>query len=135
VSKWSCAALEAQFTDSLKEFPLLDGQVGILAFMGRDLLGLDVLGTPELYSPLHRRLVTGYLLTSLTSGEKGRLESPAEEAEIQALARALENARRESAPCPGHGEYTTIHGEVAGGELRHNGHLVHLAVCPNGVAA
>ena len=135
VSKWSCAAIEAQFSDSLRVFPLLDNQVGILAFMGRNLLGLDILGTPELYSPLHRRLITGHLISALTSGEKGELESPAEEAEMQALARALESAQRETAPCPGHGEYTTIHGELAGGELRHNGHLVHLAVCPNGSAA
>jgi hypothetical protein len=135
VSKWSCAALEIQFADSLRDFPLLPNQVGILAFMGRDLLGLDILGAPELYSPLHRRLITGHLLTVLTSGEKGELESPAEEAEMQALARALEGAHREAAPCPGNGEYTTIHGEVAGGELRHNGHLVHLSVCPNGAAA
>lgn len=135
VSKWSCVALEAQFTDNLKEFPLLDNQVGILAFMGRELLGLDVLGTPELYAPMHRRLLTGYLISALTSGEKGVLELPAEEAEMQALAGALERAHRETAPCPGHGEYMTIHGEVTGGELRHNGHLVHLSVCPNGVAA
>jgi hypothetical protein len=135
VSKWSCAAVEAQFSDSLKEFPLLDNQVGILAFMGRDLLGLDILGTPELYAPLHRRLLTCYLITALTSGEKGKMESPAEEAEMQALAMALEGAHREAAPCPGHGEYATIHGDVTGGELRHNGHLVHLSVCPNGAAA
>lgn len=135
VGKWSCSSLEAQFADSLRDFPLLENQVGILAFMGRDLLGLDVLGTPELYGPVHRRLLTGYLLTALTSGETGKLESPAEEAEMQAMARALEGAHREAAPCPGHGEYTTIHGEVTGGELRHNGHLVHLSVCPNGAAA
>lgn len=135
ISKWSCAALEAQFSDSLEAFPLLTNQVGILAFMGRDLLGLDILGTPELYAPLHRRLVTGYLLTAMTSGEKGKLESPAEEGEMKAMAMALERAHREAAPCPGHGEYTTIHGEVTGGELRHNGHLVHLSICPNGAAA
>lgn len=135
ISKWGCAALETQFSNSLKEFPLLENQVGILAFMGRDLLALDILGTPELYAPLHRRLVTGHLLTALTSGERGKLESPAEGGEMQALARALECAHREAAPCPGHGEYTTLHGEVTGGELRHNGHLVHLSVCPNGAAA
>lgn len=135
ISKWSCAALEAQFSRDLRQFPLLENQVGVLAFMGRELLGLDILGTPELYSPLHRRLLTGHLLTALISGEKVKLESPAEETEMQATARALETAHREAAPCPGRGEYTTIHGELTGGELRHNGHLVHLSVCPNGVAA
>jgi hypothetical protein len=135
VSKWGCASLEAHFAGSLKEFPLLDKQVGILAFMGRNLLGLDILGTPELYAPLHRRLLTGYLITALTSGGRARLESPAAETEILALTRALENASREAVPCPGRGEYSTIQGEVMGGELRHNGHLVHLSVCPKGVSA
>ncbi len=133
--KWSCEELERRFSEKLANFPILEDQVGILAFLGRQLLGLDALGSPELYSPLHRRLLTGYLITALAAGEKAKSESPAEEAEIMALAEALEGAERVAAPCPGHGEYCTLRGEVTGGELRHNGHLVHLSVFPNGVAA
>jgi hypothetical protein len=133
--KWSCEELQGRFFESLANFPILDDQVGILAFLGRQLLGLDALGSPELYSSLHRRLLTGYLLTALAAGEEARSESPAEEAEIMALAEALEGAERVAAPCTGHGEYCTLRGEITGGELRHNGHLVHLSVFPNGVAA
>jgi len=133
--KWSCEKREERFSESLKSFTPLEDQVGILAFLGQQLLGLDALGSPELYSPLHRRLLTSYLLTSMAAGTKAEAESPAEEAEIQALAMALQCAVRVAAPCPGYGEYSTLHGEVTGGELRHNGHLVHLSVFPNGVAA
>jgi len=133
--KWSCEEGEERFSDRLDHFPLLEGQVGILAFLGRQLLGLDALGSPDLYSSLHSRLLSGYLLTALAAGEKAQSESPADEGEIAALARALECAERVFAPCPGHGEYSTLHGQVTGGELRHNGHLVHLSVFPNGVAA
>ncbi len=133
--KWSCEELQRRFSEKLANFPILDDQVGILAFLGRQLLGLDALGSPELYSPLHRRLLTGYLITALAAGEKAKSESPAEEAEIMALAEALEGAERVAAPCTGHGEYCTLRGEITGGELRHNGHLVHLSVFPNGVAA
>jgi hypothetical protein len=134
-ARWGCRELEKKFSRQLGAFPLMDGQVGILAFMGQNLLGLDVLGTPQLYAPLHRRLVTGYLMAAMGWGNRGRFESPAEESELQALAASLERAHRVAAPCPGSGEYTTIHGEVTGGELRHNGHLVHLSVFPCGVAA
>ena len=133
--KWSCEEMEGSLAESFGDFPLQEGQVGLLAFLGRHLLGMDVLGTPGLYSQLHRRLLTGHLMTALAAGEKARMESSAEEAEIQALARALEGAERVAAPCLGSGEYSTLHGEVTGGELRHNGHLVHLSVFPNGVAA
>ncbi len=133
--KWSCDEREKKFSERLAKFPLLENQVGILAFLGRQLLGLDALGSPDLYSPLHRRLLTGYLVTAVAAGKGGTPESSAEESEIQALAMALEGAVRLSAPCPGHGEYCTLHGEITGGELRHNGHLVHLSVFPNGAAA
>jgi hypothetical protein len=133
--KWSCEDHRRKLSKSLGRFPLLEGQVGVLAFLGRQLLGLDALGSPELYSPLHRRLMTGYLITALAAGKKARAGSSAEEDEVRALAKALEGAERVTAPCHGHGEYCTIQGEVTGGELRHNGHLVHLSVFPKGVAA
>jgi hypothetical protein len=135
VGKWSCEDRERKSSKRLAKFPLVESQVGILAFLGRQLLGLDALGSPELYSPLHRRLLTGYLTAGLTAGKEAESESPAEGAEIRALAQALEGAARVAAPCPGHGEYCTLHGEITGGELRHNGHLVHLSVFPTGVPA
>jgi hypothetical protein len=135
IGKWNCHELADRLAKNLGHFPLLEGQVGILAFLGRHLLGLDALGSPELYSPLHRRLMTGYLVTALSAGGRRSSGSWAERAEIQALAGALENAERKAAPCPGHGEYSTLHGAVTGGELRHNGHLVHLSVFPIGVEA
>jgi len=133
--KWGCRKMERRFSRILRDFPLSPDQVGILAFLGRNLLGLDVLGSPTLYAPLHRRLVTGYLASAVALGPEDETDPVAEEADIGALAAALERAHRIASPCPGHGEYTTLHGEVTGGELRHNGHLVHLSILPNGAAA
>lgn len=133
--KWDCEELNERFSDALSNFPILENQVGVLAFLGQHLLGLDALGTPELYAPLHRRLLTGYLFTTHAAGEEAEAEAPAEVAEIQALAQDLEQAIRVEAPSPGSGEYSILLGAVTGGELRHNGHLVHLSVFPNGVAA
>jgi hypothetical protein len=133
--KWTCQDLQERFSESQANFPLLDSQVGILAFLGRQLLGLDALGSPELYTSVHRRLVTGYLITALAAGTKGGFESPAEMDDLNALALALQSAERVEAPNGGHGEYSTLRGEVTGGELRHNGHLVHLSVFPTGAEA
>lgn len=133
--KWSCLELEERFAESQASFPLLKNQVGILAFLGRDLLGLDALGCPNLYAHLHRRLVTGYLLTALSANGNSKLEALADSEDLMALAYALERAERVSEPHAGHGEYATLRGEVTGGELRHNGHLVHLSVFPTGVVA
>ena len=133
--KWCCAALQERFCESQEKFPRVENQVGILAFLGRDLLGLDALGCPELYASLHRRLVTGYLITALAAEANGGLRPPAEMEDLQALAEALQSAERVAAPNVGHGEYSTLKGTVTGGELRHNGHLVHLSVFPTGAVA
>jgi hypothetical protein len=134
-SKWISETLQEQFAETLAHFPFQENQVGILAFLGRGLLGLDALGTPELYAQIHQRLVAGHLMTAAAAGKRGSAGLAADQSEIQALAMALEGAERVSAPCPGHGEYSTLRGEVSGGELRHNGHLVHLSVFPRGAAA
>jgi len=133
--KWSCQERKKEFARSLEGFPMVGSQVGILAFLGRELLGMDVLGTPELYSPLHRRLLAGYLTTALATRKERDPEGPASEEDLQNLALALQSAQRVSAFCPGSGEYCNLEGDISGGELRHNGHLVHLSVFPKGVAA
>jgi hypothetical protein len=133
--KWNCAELQEGLSEGLPSFPLLDGQVGILAFLDRHLLGLDILGSPHLYRSLHRRLLAGYLATAFRAREKPSSDGMAELCELEALARDLEAAERVASPCFGHGEYSTLRGHVTGGELRHNGQLVHLSVFPNGAAA
>ena len=135
MGKWGCEKVAARYSRAFSRFPLLPRQVGVLVFLGRHLLGLDVLGCPRLYSPLHRRLLVGYMFADREAGTDEALDVSAAVCEIQALAQALERANREAAPCPGYGEYSTLHGEVTGGELRHNGHLVHLSVFPAGVQA
>jgi hypothetical protein len=133
--KWDCVETQEGLSESLPSFPLLDRQVGILAFLDRHLLGLDILGCPQLYQALHRRLLAGYLATAFRARERPGGDGMAELCELEALARDLEAAERVASPCFGHGEYSTLRGPVTGGELRHNGQLVHLSVFPNGVAA
>ena len=71
-------------------------------------------------------------LSVISVGESGSL---ADSEDLMDLAFALETAQRVAAPNAGYGEYSTLEGAITGGELRHNGHLVHLSVFPTGVAA
>lgn len=134
-SRWLRGDREMDLSETLTAFPALEGQVGVLAFLGQQFIGMDALGSPELYAPLHRRLLTGYLINALASRLNGEGESATSDAEILAVADALQRAERVPCPTSGHGEYSTLHGLVAGGELRHNGHLVHLSVFPAGLEA
>jgi hypothetical protein len=126
---------EMELSEALEAFPTLVGQVGLMVFLGQQFLGMDALGSPALYAPLHRRLLAGYLIETLASKCRCGGWRPTSEAEVLALAEALEMAERVPSPTDGQGDYSTLQGAVAGGELRHNGHLVHLSVFPAGLAA
>ncbi|MFQ5680226.1 MAG: ARPP-1 family domain-containing protein [Gemmatimonadota bacterium] len=53
-----------------ERFPPVRDQVGLLAFVGRAPLGLDVVGGRRLYGSLHQRLLRGYVLEALWAASK-----------------------------------------------------------------
>jgi hypothetical protein len=119
----------------LKGFPILEKQVGVLAFLGRRFLGLDALGSPKLYAPFHCRLMTEYLMEAFGARRGVGPGCPTHDTEVCALAGALEIAERIPSNTPGRGKYRVLRGPVWGGELSHEGHLIHLSVFPAGVEA
>jgi len=143
----------AQVAEWFEAFPILANQVGVLAFLGKDLLGFDVLGAPNLFASLHRRLLAGYILAALArenerseEAEASNLESgpdadraPRDETPPDAHADSedasefvdgLEEAERIPVMTQGLGAYSVLRGRLVGGELLHEGHLVHLSVFP-----
>ncbi len=130
----------------MEAFPPVDRQVGILAFLGGRPLGLDALGSGTLYQPLHRRLLTGYILDALSEGGEDRPEAaasgpdrpgaqPPREADALRFISAVAKAERTTSETPGLGEYRVLAGGVLGGELIHDSHLVHLSAFPLEVTA
>jgi hypothetical protein len=119
----------------LRGFPILANQVGVLAFLGRRFLGLDALGSPRLYAPFHCRLLTEYLTEAFRGRREAAQECANHETDVCALAGALENAERIPSDTPGRGRYRVLRGSVRGGELSHEGRLIHLSVFPAGVEA
>ena len=108
-------------------FPSVAGQVGILAFIGTDPLGLDVVGDATLYRRLHDRLIGGYIQDALRV--RGANGGPDPEA-VQAFLGGVRSANRVEAPTVGCGVYRVLTGEVTGGELEDEERTVHLSAFP-----
>jgi hypothetical protein len=111
----------------LDALPPVDGQVGIVAFTGETRLGMDVIGSTDLYRLLHRRILAGYVMDVMGSPVAGPTGTGAAEAYLREAALA---ARTES-PTPGLGRYRVLGGgEVVGAELEAWGTTVHLSAFP-----
>ena len=132
---WVNEDREAEITEWLEDFPLHDKQVGSLAFLGERLLGLEALGSANLYSPLHRRLLIRFIKEALQQPFATEEKPPALEAKAQRIVDSIEEADREATKKVGIGEYWSLSGPVSGGELLHQGHLVHLSVLPAPIGA
>ena len=132
---WVSPDREAEITEWLPSFPLHHQQVGSLVFNGGRSLGLEVLGSANLYSPLHRRILIRFMKEALADPvqDDGSLGDP--EPEAQRMVEAIENADRVATKRVGIGTYWSLSGPVFGGELIHDGHLVHLSVRPAPVEA
>lgn len=111
----------------LSHFPLVPQQVGLLAFVRNQPIGLDVIGGLALYAGLHQRFLYGYVMDALAS-EPAATSSPAITAE-EYLER-VRNARHTVAETVGGGRYAVLSDTVVGGELTDADRLVHLSAFP-----
>ncbi len=111
----------------MAEFPLEEGQVGLLGFLGARPLGMDLIGSAALYAQLHERLLPGYVLDALAV--RSRARTPGAEAAQGFLDRVVA-AKRVQSPSVGLGAYAVLSGAVIGGELTHEGRAVHLSAFP-----
>lgn len=138
---WVSPEQESEITEWVQKFPLLGQQVGLLACLGHRILGLEALGCPELYKPLHRRLLIRFIKEALSSGESdsekdegsdsaGDSDLGVLEMEARKLVASLESADRVETKRIGAADYLKLKGPVIGGELVRQGTLIHLSVRP-----
>jgi len=114
----------------LQAFPASDRQIGILAFLGRTALGLEALGSPNLYAPAHAQFLVRFVKDAIAAEKKADSEPAATETDAAQLLEALEEADRVQTESVGLGEYWILKGPVQGGELIFEGQLVHLSIIP-----
>jgi hypothetical protein len=137
------AANAARLDDWLAAFPLEDGQVGLLAFVGDAALGTDLIGAARLYERLHERLLRGYIMDALERWLPGGGERTASAAagasagstgpaadRAQQFLDAVRGATRTPAATVGAGTYNVLSGAVVGGELLDDGRVAHLSAFP-----
>jgi hypothetical protein len=110
------------------KFPAADGQVGLLAFLGRRVLGMDAVGNPVLYARLHERLLGGYTMDAFVDRGESVGEAPTDVAE--AFVSRVGEAKRGQAPTVGRGTYWLLSDAVVGGELEDQENLAHLSAFP-----
>lgn len=114
--------------DAVRRFPALPGQVGILAFLGPEPLGLDAIGDRTLWARVHARVVGGYVQDALRRGGEDPAKPDPEAGETWLA--AVRNAARTPAPTVGAGAYRVLSGPVTGGELLAGDRTVHLSAFP-----
>ena len=113
-----------------KRLAWVDDQVGILAFLGDEPLGMDVAGGHRLYARLHTRLVSGYVMDAFASRAAGDRRGPGRDVAERFMQR-VDEAGRNRAPTVGKGTYEVLSGDVVGGQLTFEGRLVHISAFPN----
>jgi hypothetical protein len=126
---------EAEITEWLESFPTQKQQVGLLACLGPRVLGLELLGSPGLYKPLHRRLLIRFIKEAIPHGEtdpEGDQDADLGNLEMKArqLVDTLEIADRTETKRVGAGDFLKLKGPMTGGELVHEGTLIHLSARP-----
>jgi hypothetical protein len=128
----------------VRAFPLLPGQIGLVAFQGESPLGMDAVGSPALYGKVHDRILSGYVLDAMegrsspvpNGGEVRREDRPrprikrASTLFAQGFIEDMKTAGRVPSESVGSGEYRILRGNVVGGELVSQDRLVHLSAFP-----
>ena len=111
-------------------FPLVENQVGLVAFQGETPLATDAVGSPSLYAKVHQRLLTGYVLDAMEGWDPHHPTPRAAAPEAELVLEALGAAERVPSHSVGSGEYRILRGRVLGGELIHDAQLVHVSAFP-----
>ncbi|GAM10333.1 hypothetical protein OR1_02622 [Geobacter sp. OR-1] len=52
-------------SDYIDRLPSVDGQCGVLVFLAGRLAGLDLVGYPQAYAKLHRKILTSYVMEAI----------------------------------------------------------------------
>lgn len=119
-----------QMRNWIREYPLVERQIGLVAFMGEVPLGMDAVGSPALFERIRERILTGYVMDALEWWMPGgRLQPVAAKTAERFVASVITSDRIES-DSVGMGEYRILRGEVLGGELIERKQVVHLSAFP-----
>jgi hypothetical protein len=121
--------------DVLGGFRALDGQVGFVAAVGDEVVGLEAIGNPQVFAQQFESLLRSYAIDAIdAAGLKETTRAPAEQMlrfdSPEPFVQALTRARAASRPSLGLGEDLRIEGEGVLGCALADGQLVHVTAFP-----
>jgi hypothetical protein len=126
--RWTNPEEESVITRWVERFPHRKDQIGILACVGNQIVGMESLGSANLYRLVHRRFLVRFIREALCADKGVQQDLARLETAASSLVENLEVADRLDTKRVGLGDYWELKGPVVGGELFHQGHLVHLSV-------
>lgn len=127
---WMSPDQESEVTEWMASFPRVKHQVGIMAFLGAQIMGLEALGAPNLYEPLHRRLLVRFIKRAMRSPGEPSVDPLSLKPEAQRVLGTVQEAKRKGMPRLGQGSFWRLEGMLRGGELREHGRVIHLSIEP-----
>lgn len=129
-------SVEDEVVDWAQEFPLIEAQIGVLAFLRDRPLALDLIGSPKLYGKIHDRMMRGYIMDALSMHRTVRPGSGFDVMPERAgeFLEAVSASTSHETPTVGVGSYYVLSGEVTGGRLEQEvdgvDRVIHLTAFP-----
>lgn len=121
--------LEAKRQDMdafLEDFPIVDGQSGLLVLVNGEVVGLDRVSRPEAFRVLHPKLIRSYVMDALTVKPVKVKELPQEKAE--AFLKDVLKCKEQKFVSVGHGHDHRCEGKkIVGSALVYDETVIHMA--------
>jgi len=116
----------------IKDFHLIDSQVGAIFMINGKVAGMDAFGRPETFSKVFKKLLESYALDAIDWYEEGK-EYKALKSEVTQFRKAAFSANAEGRPGVGLGTDFRIESrKVTGFALALNDQILHLSVFARG---
>ena len=129
-------SVEDEVHNWAQNFPLLEAQIGVLAFLRGMPLALDLIGSPRLYGKIHDRMMRGYIMDALSMPRPVHRASGFDVTPDRAeeFLEAVSASTSREAPTVGVGSYYVLSGGVTGGKLEQEvdgvDPVIHLTAFP-----
>jgi hypothetical protein len=123
-------AAKAKDLESLAgNFPVIEGQMGLVFLQDGRVEGCDVLSRPEAYRQVHDRLVRSYAMSALVEEQVAQACPEPLEPRVMEFLKGVETCEATTHASPGLGEdHRVTNGRVAGSALVVEGQVVHMAL-------
>ena len=114
--------------EALKAFPLIRGQIGLLAVISGEAAGFDIVSRPAAYAHLHGKLLKSYVMDALVGKKKAGVDAKAAAKAAQDFIDRATHCEEKTFKSVGCGDDYRFKGaHIAGSALVHSDTVIHTA--------